>query len=101
MGWLDILLGVGAAIAAGAAAGAAVALVCDYIDRQQIKKEALKRAREQALQAVKAMIKEKKKNAVSVGIFDRTNDEVGRFQIEAKNGVDPDLYVGQTIPLYA
>ena len=90
-------MGVGAAIAAGAA----VALVCDYIDRQQIKKEALKRAREQALQAWKAEIKEKKKNAVTVGIFDRTNDEVGRFQMEARNGVDPDLYVGQTIPLYA
>lgn len=95
MGWFDILLGVGAAIAAGAA----VALVCDYIDRQQIKKEALKRAREQALQAVKAQILEKKKNAVDVGIFNRTNEQVDRFQIEAKNGVDPDLRVGQMIPL--
>mgnify|MGYP004649631019 FL=1 len=95
MGWFDILLGVGAAIAAGAA----VALVCDYIDRQQIKKEALKRARERALQAVKAQILEKKKNAVNVGIFDRTNEEVDRFQIEAKDGVDPDLRVGQMIPL--
>lgn len=95
MGWLDILLGVGAAIAAGAA----VALVCDYIDRQQIKKEALKRARERALQAVKAQILEKKKNAVDVGIFNRTNEEVDRFQIEAKNGVDPDLRVGQMISL--
>lgn len=95
MGWLDILLGVGAAIAAGAA----VALVCDYIYRQQIKKEALKRARERALQAVKAQILEKKKNAVDVGIFNRTNEEVDRFQIEAKNGVDPDLRVGQMISL--
>lgn len=95
MGWLDILLGVGAAIAAGAA----VALVCDYIDRQQIKKEALKRARERALQAVKAQILEKKKNAVDVGIFNRTNEQVDRFQIEAKNGVDPDLRVGQMISL--
>ena len=95
MGWLDILLGVGAAIAAGAA----VALVCDYMDRQQIKKEALKRARERALQAVKAQILEKKKNAVDVGIFNRTNEQVDRFQIEAKNGVDPDLRVGQMISL--
>lgn len=97
MGWLDILLGVGVAIAAGAA----VALVCDYIDRQQIKKEALKRAREKGFQAMKAQILEKKKSAVDVGVFDRTNEEVDRFQIEAKNGVDPDLRVGQMIPLYA
>jgi hypothetical protein len=47
------------------------------------------------------MIKEKKKNAVNVGIFDEYDDTIeANVQFETEQGVSDDLYVGQEIYLY-
>lgn len=99
MGWLDALLGIGAAIAVGAATAIAVAAVCDYIDRRELKKQAERIARQKAPSAIKAMVLEKKKNAVDVGLFSSQNQELDRFQIKAEKGVSDDIYEGQEIPL--
>jgi len=47
--------------------------------------------------AFKAMIKSKTTKRVDVGIFNRQEEEIGTMTIESEEGVDKNLYVGQTI----
>lgn len=47
--------------------------------------------------AFKMLIKEKKKDAVKVGIFDKTNSHIEDIEITSNKGVSNNLYQGQTI----
>lgn len=47
--------------------------------------------------AFKMLIKEKKKNAVRVGIFDNTNRHLDDMEITSSKGVSNNLKQGQTI----
>lgn len=63
------------------------------ITAQRIAEEVARKAKE----AVYAKIKEKKANAVKVGIFDVTEKETGEMEIKSDEGVDSSLRVGQLI----
>ena len=47
--------------------------------------------------AFKMLIKEKKKDAVKVGIFDKTNSHIEDIEITSNKGVSNNLHQGQTI----
>ena len=82
-------------------AGAALAGLTMYagvkiykkITAQRIAEEVARKAKE----AVYAKIKEKKANAVKVGIFDVNEKETGEMEIKSDEGVDSSLRVGQLI----
>lgn len=82
-------------------AGAALAGLTIYagvkiyknITAQRIAEEVARKAKE----AVYAKIKEKKANAVKVGIFDVNEKETGEMEIKSDEGVDSSLRVGQLI----
>lgn len=84
-------------------AGAALAGLTIYagvkiykkITAQRIAEEVARKAKE----AFYAKIKEKKSNAVKVGIFDVNEKETGEMEIKSDEGVDSSLRVGQVIPL--
>ncbi|MEE1142034.1 MAG: hypothetical protein U0L22_00180 [Bacteroidales bacterium] len=63
------------------------------ITAQRIAEEVARKAKE----AVYAKIKEKKANAVKVGIFDVNEKETGEMEIKSDEGVDSSLRVGQLI----
>lgn len=52
---------------------------------------------EQYPDAFKLLIKEKKKNAVNVGIFDEDNEHLDDVEITSSKGVSKSLHKGQTI----
>ena len=82
-------------------AGAALAGLTIYagvkiykkITAQRIAEEVARKAKE----AVYAKIKEKKRDAVKVGIFDVNEKETGEMEIKSDEGVDSSLRVGQLI----
>ena len=82
-------------------AGAALAGLTIYagvkiykkITAQRIAEEVARKAKE----AVYAKIKEKKANAVKVGIFDVNENQTGEMEIKSDEGVDSSLRVGQLI----
>ncbi|MEE1347740.1 MAG: hypothetical protein U0K36_07650 [Bacteroidales bacterium] len=104
MGWLDLLLGIGA-VAVGAGA---LIFVCSYISKQEIKKQATERFKELKRTAKHvdkglrrscyARVNDKQRSSVGIGLYN-SGDEIDSFKIESKNGVDPEVYVGQIIPL--
>ncbi len=53
--------------------------------------------REECPQAFKLLIKEKKKHAVHVGIFDRQDSHMEDMEITSTKGVDRNLRKGQVI----
>lgn len=55
--------------------------------------------RRKAAAAFYAKIKEKKANAVKVGIFDVNDNDIGEMTIESNEGVDSSLRKGQRIPV--
>lgn len=83
--------------AASAAAGAAVAYVIDKAITAYSVKETV---REKCPGALKAIIMEKKQNAVNVGIFDQNNQRSESIEIQSSKGVSNSLHVGQEIYLY-
>ena len=70
--------------------------IYEKITAQRIAEEVARKAKE----AVYAKIKEKKANAVKVGIFDVNEKETGEMEIKSDEGVDSSLRVGQVIPIY-
>lgn len=67
--------------------------IYEKITAQRIAEEVARKAKE----AVYAKIKEKKANAVKVGIFDVNEKETGEMEIKSDEGVDSSLRVGQLI----
>lgn len=66
------------------------------ITAKQIAEEVARKSKE----AFYAKIKEKKANAVKVGIFDVNEKETGEMEIESDEGVDSSLRVGQVILIH-
>lgn len=66
------------------------------ITAKQIAEEVARKSKE----AFYAKIKEKKANAVKVGIFDVNKNEIAELPIKSDEGVDSSLRVGQIIPIY-
>ena len=100
MGWLDLLLGI--AVGVGT-----VVLVRSYITKQEIRKQATIRFKEvignakhvnKGLKEPCARINNLSQKSVGVGLYN-FGEELGSLKIEARDGVDPDLRVGQVIPL--
>ncbi len=83
--------------AAGAAAGAAIAYVIDKVITAYSVKETV---REKCPNALKAIIMEKKENAVNVGIFDYNDQMSECIEIKSSKGVSNSLQVGQEIYMY-
>lgn len=99
-GFDDILyiLGCGAlGGAAGFAAGSTIAwVICKIIDETSLKDE----VKIKYPNALKLLIKEKKKHAVNVGIFGENEDCIeDSVDITSDKGVSDELYVGQVILL--
>lgn len=67
--------------------------VAGIINEKLIIKNVKKRNKD----AFKALIKEKKKYAVNVGIFDEEEENIGNIEIKSDEGVSDSLYVGQVI----
>ena len=96
MGWLDVLCGLGAVLAAGVAVTAAAIVVNEYLDKRALQKA----VRQKAPNALKAKIYEMKSKAVKVGVFGEQNQELDTLEIQAERGISDDLRVGQEISLY-
>lgn len=103
MGWLtDILIGLATVTAATAAVVGTVvvvSLICDYIDAPEIQKQTRQVAKQKCPDALYARIKSKDTRKVKCDIFGEAENKLGEVNMEARNGVDPDLRVGQVIPL--
>lgn len=88
-----------AAKAAGKAIDAAIDYICEVvqsiIDVFTVKDE----VRKKVPKALKAEILEKKKNALSVGIFSNDMDISYNLTLTSDEGVSDDVYVGQVIYL--
>lgn len=99
---LFTLLAIAANAAVGAAVGGAVGYAAGWLVGAFIDEFVLQDAvREQYPEAFKLMIKEKKKTAVNVGIFDEYDDTIeANVLFETEQGVSDSLYVGQEIYLY-
>ncbi len=92
-------LAAAAYVAAHAAAGAAIGGAIGYLVGSFIDEVFLTDAIEEKYpDAFKILIKEKKKNAVNVGIFDIDDMTIEpSVEIESEQGVSDELYVGQVI----
>lgn len=69
--------------------------IYEKITAKQIAEEVARKSKE----ALYAKIKEKKRNAVKVGIYDVNENEIAEMPIESDEGVDSSLRVGQIIPI--
>lgn len=78
----------------GGLLGAAIFLTVDYFLSSDTLSDAVK---EKEPDAFKVLIKEKKKNAVNVGIFDKDNEHLNDMEIISNKGVSRSLRKGQTI----
>ena len=81
----------------GVAAIGAAAYVSVKIYKKITANRIAEEARRKYKEAFKAKIKEKKANAVKVGIFDVNEKETGEMEIKSDEGVDSSLRVGQLI----
>lgn len=91
MWWNLLALGL-----SGLAAAAITSIVVDFFLTEDNIADAVQ---EEYPDAFKLMIKEKKKNAVNVGIFDNENDEIDEMTIESKKGINKSLRKGKVIYL--
>lgn len=90
--WLQVL-----GLLAGGIAGAALLSIAvdSFLDKDTLKEA----VQEECPDAFKMLIKEKKKNAVNVGIFDEDNEHLDDMEITTSKGVSRNLRKGQTIYL--
>lgn len=72
-----------------------VEVVNGIVDFFTIKEE----VKQKVPNAFKIMIKEKRKNAVNVRIFNRQNTPIGQMEISSAEGVDDKIQVGQVYVL--
>ena len=86
--WLEAL-----GLLAGGLLGATIFMAVDYF----LSEDKLVEEEEQYPDAFKLLIKEKKKNAVNVGIFDEDNEHLDDVEITSTKGVSKSLRKGQVI----
>lgn len=87
--WLEAL-----GLLAGGLLGATIFMAVDYFLSED---KLVEEVEEQYPDAFKLLIKEKKKNAVNVGIFDEDNEHLDDIEITSSKGVSKSLHKGQTI----
>lgn len=87
--WLEVL-----GLLAGGLLGATIFLTVDYFIS---KKTLVENVGDEYPNAFKILIKEKKKNAVNVGVFDKNNEHLDDVEITSSKGVSNSLRKGQTI----
>ena len=87
--WLEAL-----GLLAGGLLGATIFMAVDFFLSED---KLVEEVEEQYPDAFKLLIKEKKKNAVNVGIFDEDNEHLGDMEITSSKGVSKSLHKGQTI----
>ena len=87
--WLEAL-----GLLAGGLLGATIFMAVDYFLSED---KLVEEVEEQYPDAFKLLIKEKKKNAVNVGIFDEDNEHLDDVEITSTKGVSKSLHKGQTI----
>ncbi len=87
--WLEAL-----GLLAGGLLGATIFLAVDFFISEETLVENVE---EEYPDAFKLLIKEKKKNAVNVGIFDEDNEHLDDMEITSSKGVSKSLHKGQTI----
>ena len=87
--WLEAL-----GLLAGGLLGATIFMAVDYFISEETLVENVE---EEYPYAFKLRIKEKKKNAVNVGIFDEDNEHLDDMEITSSKGVSKSLHKGQTI----
>lgn len=92
-GFDDLLwIGLGALIGVGTTF--TIIVMAAILDEESIKENVVKKFPE----AFKILIKQKKKKAVNVGIFNKSDSEIkSDVKIEAQEGVAESIYVGQVI----
>lgn len=78
----------------GGLLGAAIVLSVPFFLSRDTLADAV---REEEPDAFKVLIKEKKKNAVHVGIFDEDNEHINDMELTSSKGVSRSLRKGQTI----
>lgn len=79
------------------ASGLLVATIFMAVDFFLSEDKLVEEVEEQYPDAFKLLIKEKKKNAVNVGIFDEDNEHLDDVEITSSKGVSKSLHKGQTI----
>lgn len=84
-------------LALGLAAAGLVAYGTYKIYKKITAREVKQAVKEKCPEAFSAIIKEKKQNAVKVGIFDSDNKEKGEMTVASPEGVDSSLREGQVI----
>lgn len=87
--WLEAL-----GLLAGGLLGATIFMAVDFFLSED---KLVEEVEEQYPDAFKLLIKEKKKNAVNVGIFDEDNEHLDDVEITSSKGVSKSLHKGQTI----
>lgn len=87
--WLEAL-----GLLAGGLLGATIFLAVDFFLSED---KLVEKVEEEYPDAFKLLIKEKKKNAVNVGIFDEDNEHLDDVEITSSKGVSKSLRKGQTI----
>lgn len=87
--WLEAL-----GLLAGGLLGATIFLAVDFFLSED---KLVEEVEEQYPDAFKLLIKEKKKNAVNVGIFDEDNEHLDDLKITSTKGVSKSLRKGQVI----
>ena len=87
--WLEAL-----GLLAGGLLGATIFMAVDFFLSED---KLVEEVEEQYPDAFKLLIKEKKKNAVNVGIFDKDNEHLYDVEITSSKGVSKSLRKGQVI----
>lgn len=87
--WLEAL-----GLLAGGLLGATIFLAVDFFLSED---KLVEKVEEEYPDAFKLLIKEKKKNAVNVGIFDEDDEHLDDVEITSSKGVSKSLHKGQTI----
>lgn len=87
--WLEAL-----GLLAGGLLGATIFMAVDFFLSED---KLVEKVEEQYPDAFKLLIKEKKKNAVNVGIFDVDNEHLDDVEITSTKGVSKSLRKGQII----
>ena len=87
--WLEAL-----GLLAGGLLGATIFMAVDFFLSED---KLVEEVEEQYPDAFKLLIKEKKKNAVNVGIFDEDNEHLDDVEITSTKGVSKSLSKGQII----
>lgn len=88
--WLEVL----GLLAGGIVGATMISLAVDYFICEDTLVDNIE---EEYPDAFKLLIKEKKKNAVKVGIFDEDNEHLDDVEITSSKGVSKNIRKGQTI----